>query len=138
MQPLVEAWVSYGSTPPSFSKRKRNNDYNKNDNSNNNDDDNNRDDDEEDDFDIDMAGMEHDTYYNEQNYVPLIGNNAYGFRLYRNQSTLQMHVDKPETHVISFILHIDSSPDAKPWPILIEDYYGSKFYFYFPLFLLLL
>ncbi|CAJ1934156.1 unnamed protein product [Cylindrotheca closterium] len=50
---------------------------------------------------------------------------AYGFRLYRNQSNLYMHVDKPETHVISFILHIDSSEDAEPWPILIEDYHGT-------------
>lgn len=50
---------------------------------------------------------------------------AYGFRLYRNQSNLYMHVDKPQTHVISFILHIDSSEDAEPWPILIEDYQGT-------------
>lgn len=49
---------------------------------------------------------------------------AYGFRLYRNQSQLFVHVDKPETHVISFILHIDSSEDAEPWPILIEDFNG--------------
>lgn len=27
----------------------------------------------------------------------------------------------------SFILHIDSSDDAEPWPILIEDYQGSKY-----------
>jgi hypothetical protein len=52
---------------------------------------------------------------------------AYGFRLYRNGSTLDMHVDKPQSHVISFILHIDSSEDAEPWPILIEDFHGSKY-----------
>lgn len=57
---------------------------------------------------------------------PLTANNAYGFRLYRNQSRLHVHVDKAATHVISFILHIDSSDDAEPWPILIEDYEGSK------------
>lgn len=51
---------------------------------------------------------------------------AYGFRLYRNNSQLQMHVDKSQTHVVSFILHIDSSEDAEPWPILIEDFNGSK------------
>lgn len=50
---------------------------------------------------------------------------AYGFRLYRNQSNLLMHVDKMETHVISCILHIDSSEDAEPWPILIEDFQGN-------------
>lgn len=50
---------------------------------------------------------------------------AYGFRLYRNQSRLHVHVDKTNTHVISFILHIASSEDADPWPILIEDYEGN-------------
>jgi len=50
---------------------------------------------------------------------------AYGFRLYRNQSSLHMHVDKSETHIISFILHIDSSEDSEPWPILIEDLHGT-------------
>ena len=37
---------------------------------------------------------------------------AYGLRLYRNNTSLVMHVDKPHTHVISFVLHIDSSEDA--------------------------
>jgi hypothetical protein len=57
---------------------------------------------------------------------PLTAHTAYGFRLYRNQSRLHVHVDKGATHVISFILHIDSSDDAEPWPILIEDFQGSK------------
>ena len=43
---------------------------------------------------------------------PLIPFQAYGFRLYQNNSQLLMHVDKMQTHVISFILHIDSSEDA--------------------------
>jgi hypothetical protein len=51
---------------------------------------------------------------------------AYGFRLYRNNSQLRMHVDKSQTHVVSFILHIDSSEDSEPWPIVIEDFHGSK------------
>ena len=38
-----------------------------------------------------------------------------------------MHVDRMQTHVVSFILHVDSSDDAEPWPIVIEDYEGSKF-----------
>mmetsp|Transcript_6269 Transcript_6269/g.9640 ORF Transcript_6269/g.9640 Transcript_6269/m.9640 type:complete len:349 (+) Transcript_6269:98-1144(+) len=50
---------------------------------------------------------------------------AYGFRLYRNDSSLYMHVDKPDTHIISCILHIDSSEDAEDWPIIIEDYEGN-------------
>ena len=49
---------------------------------------------------------------------------AYGFRLYRNESQLTMHVDKMQTHIISVILHIDSSEDAEPWPIFIEDFQG--------------
>jgi len=49
---------------------------------------------------------------------------AYGFRLYQNQSQLTMHVDRMQTHIISFILHIDSSEDADPWPIFIEDLHG--------------
>jgi prolyl 4-hydroxylase len=36
-----------------------------------------------------------------------------------------MHVDRAQTHVISFIMHIDSSDDAEPWPIFIEDYEGK-------------
>lgn len=50
---------------------------------------------------------------------------AYGFRVYRNESQLYMHVDRPQTHVISFILHIGSSDDAEPWPLFIEDYHGQ-------------
>ncbi|KAG7374256.1 hypothetical protein IV203_013351 [Nitzschia inconspicua] len=50
---------------------------------------------------------------------------AYGFRLYRNNSQLFMHIDKSQTHIVSFILHIDSSDDAEPWPIAIEDFQGN-------------
>lgn len=50
---------------------------------------------------------------------------AYGFRLYRNESRLWMHVDKTKTHVISCIYHIASSEDAQPWPVVIEDYHGN-------------
>ena len=31
-----------------------------------------------------------------------------------------------QTHIISFILHIDSSEDAEPWPIYIEDFHGRS------------
>lgn len=56
--------------------------------------------------------------------VELTPYRAYGFRLYRNDSALWMHVDKMQTHIVSFILHIDSSDDAEPWPIFIEDFHG--------------
>jgi hypothetical protein len=57
--------------------------------------------------------------------IPLTPYRAYGFRLYQNESKLNMHVDKPQTHIISFILHIASSDDAEPWPIVIEDFHGT-------------
>jgi len=57
--------------------------------------------------------------------LPLEPEVAYGFRLYRNNSRLHMHLDRPLSHIISFILHIDSSDDAEPWPLVIEDLYGN-------------
>mmetsp|Transcript_13800 Transcript_13800/g.29373 ORF Transcript_13800/g.29373 Transcript_13800/m.29373 type:complete len:172 (+) Transcript_13800:610-1125(+) len=36
-----------------------------------------------------------------------------------------MHVDKSGTHIVSAILHVDHDPKSKPWPIIIEDYYGN-------------
>lgn len=57
--------------------------------------------------------------------LQLIGNNAYGLRIYQNQSRLHMHVDKSGTHVVSAILHVDHDEKSKPWPIIIEDYYGN-------------
>lgn len=50
---------------------------------------------------------------------------AYGLRLYQNQSALWAHVDKVQTHILSFILHIDKSDDAEDWPIFIEDFDGN-------------
>ena len=63
-------------------------------------------------------------YVEEWSGIELTPHQAYGFRLYRNESQLLMHVDRLQTHVISFILHIDSSEDAEPWPIFIEDFQG--------------
>ena len=63
-------------------------------------------------------------YAEEWSGIKLVPFTAYGFRLYQNQSALFMHVDKSQTHVISFILHIDASDDAEDWPIFIEDFHG--------------
>ena len=49
---------------------------------------------------------------------------VYGVRLYREGATLVDHLDVPETHVISSILHIDSKLDA-PYPIEIQDVTGD-------------
>ena len=57
--------------------------------------------------------------------VSLEGAVAYGLRVYRNTSSLNMHVDKLRTHVISCILHVDHSDDAEPWPLYIEDFQGN-------------
>lgn len=55
----------------------------------------------------------------------LIGNNAYGLRIYQNQSRLHMHVDQRTTHIVSAILHVDHDENSKPWPIVIEDFQGN-------------
>eukprot|EP00521_Asterionellopsis_glacialis_P011113 CAMPEP_0195310056 /NCGR_PEP_ID=MMETSP0707-20130614/39054_1 /TAXON_ID=33640 /ORGANISM="Asterionellopsis glacialis, Strain CCMP134" /LENGTH=343 /DNA_ID=CAMNT_0040374365 /DNA_START=44 /DNA_END=1075 /DNA_ORIENTATION=- len=55
----------------------------------------------------------------------LVPHQSYGFRLYQNESRLHMHIDRTSTHIISSILHIDSSDDAQPWPIIIEDFQGN-------------
>lgn len=57
--------------------------------------------------------------------VDLVPNNAYGLRVYRRGSSLYMHLDKTETHIISSILHIDHDPMSDPWPLAIEDFHGN-------------
>jgi hypothetical protein len=59
------------------------------------------------------------------NVVPLKSVMAYGLRAYRNNSILSMHVDRAGTHIISSIIHVDSSDDAEPWPIFMEDFDGN-------------
>jgi hypothetical protein len=55
----------------------------------------------------------------------LIPNNAYGLRVYRNESKLLMHIDQSSTHVISSILHVGHDPNGEPWPLVIEDLHGN-------------
>eukprot|EP00591_Stephanopyxis_turris_P006112 CAMPEP_0195522508 /NCGR_PEP_ID=MMETSP0794_2-20130614/20743_1 /TAXON_ID=515487 /ORGANISM="Stephanopyxis turris, Strain CCMP 815" /LENGTH=381 /DNA_ID=CAMNT_0040652279 /DNA_START=38 /DNA_END=1183 /DNA_ORIENTATION=- len=57
--------------------------------------------------------------------VELVPNNAYGLRVYRNGTNLNMHLDKSETHIISSILHVGHSTNDEPWPIVIEDFHGN-------------
>merc|ERR1712107_236650 len=58
--------------------------------------------------------------------VKLLGSIAYGLRLYKNLSSLLMHIDKTETHIISSIFHVDHKydNDDDPWPIELEDHSG--------------
>ena len=55
----------------------------------------------------------------------LVGSMAYGLRIYRNESTLNMHLDRCETHVISAILHVGHDEDSEPWPLVIEGFDGT-------------
>ena len=59
--------------------------------------------------------------------IQLKPSSAYGVRLYRNGSSLVMHNDRVETHVISCIAHIahEYDDDNHPWPIQIEDHDGN-------------
>ena len=59
--------------------------------------------------------------------MKLRATSAYGVRLYQNGSSLVMHHDKVQTHVISSILHIGHQydDDDEPWPIEIEDHEGN-------------
>ena len=55
--------------------------------------------------------------------VELVPTSTYGVRVYVNGSTLFMHSDTPETHVVSAIFHIDHDLDEQ-WPLEIEDHDG--------------
>ena len=59
--------------------------------------------------------------------IKLVPKSAYGVRLYLNGSSLVMHHDKVQTHVISSIVHIahEYDDDNEPWPIEIEDHDGN-------------
>ncbi|GAB5361688.1 hypothetical protein AAMO2058_000734100 [Amorphochlora amoebiformis] len=57
----------------------------------------------------------------------LILSKSYGLRYYLEGSTLEWHLDKVETHVVSGILHIASEPDqdTEPWPLEIMGIDGK-------------
>jgi len=57
--------------------------------------------------------------------VPLVPNNSYGLRVYRDGANLNMHLDKVSTHIISSILHVGHDKDMESWPIVIEDFQGN-------------
>jgi len=57
--------------------------------------------------------------------VELVPNNAYGLRVYRNGTNLNMHLDKSSTHIISSILHVGHGENDEPWSLVIEDFHGN-------------
>jgi hypothetical protein len=64
--------------------------------------------------------------HEEWSQVDLIPSIAYGLRVYQNGSSLTMHVDRVETHVVSSILHVDRDYGGQePWPIVIEGVDGN-------------
>jgi len=50
---------------------------------------------------------------------------CYGIRVYKNNSILEDHVDRVQTHVISAILQIDQDVD-EPWPLNIHSHDGRR------------
>jgi len=51
--------------------------------------------------------------------VPLVASNVFGLRLYRPGNTLEMHVDRLATHVVSSVLQVAQDVD-EPWPLVFE------------------
>jgi len=53
---------------------------------------------------------------------------VYGLRLFRNTTTIKMHLDKKGSHSMGYVLHVGASDDydseVDPWPFLIEDFNG--------------
>jgi hypothetical protein len=53
---------------------------------------------------------------------------VYGLRLFRNTTTIKMHLDKKGSHSMGYVLHVGASDDydaeEDPWPFLIEDFHG--------------
>jgi len=76
---------------------------------------------------VDKTLIELKPFHEAWSGIPLIEQNAYGLRVYRNNSDLKMHVDISRTHIVSCILHIDhdDDPESEPWPIVIEDFQGN-------------
>ena len=50
---------------------------------------------------------------------------AFGIRVYLNESQLSMHLDNPNTHIVSSIIHVAHSDDSDPWPLVLEDFSGN-------------
>jgi hypothetical protein len=56
----------------------------------------------------------------------LIPTSSYGPREYRRGSSLRMHVDIGDTHIISAILQIDREGMDKDWPLVIINRKGER------------
>lgn len=52
--------------------------------------------------------------------ISLLPVSAYGLRVYRSGQRMVMHTDRPESHVISSVIHVDHHLD-EPWPFRFDD-----------------
>ena len=51
----------------------------------------------------------------------------YGIRLYTKGTWLKMHVDRPDTHIVSCIINVDQDNDEhEPYPLQILDHDGNE------------
>jgi hypothetical protein len=57
--------------------------------------------------------------------IKLEGTALYGVRLYTDGSTLQNHVDRPDTHVVSAIMNIAQENMREDWHLHIRNHDGS-------------
>ncbi len=60
------------------------------------------------------------------NQGELVLTSIYGIRRYTNGSSLGMHVDTANSHVISGIINVNQEDVAKPWQLVILDHDGKE------------
>jgi len=51
----------------------------------------------------------------------LVHTSTYGIREYTDGTILKSHVDRPDTHVLSAIIHVGSRNVRKPWALTVEN-----------------
>lgn len=56
---------------------------------------------------------------------PLRTTAVYGIREYQQGATLDMHIDRMETHIISAILNVAQEVSTE-WPLFIHDHFGRR------------
>jgi hypothetical protein len=57
--------------------------------------------------------------------IKLVPTVQYGFRNYNRGTTLNIHRDTEDTHIIGVIINVDQQVD-KPWALNMEDNYNHK------------
>ena len=65
-------------------------------------------------------------YVEKWSNTKLTPTSIYGCREYRRGSSLRMHVDTEDTHILSLILHIKSENMDKDWPLVVINREGVR------------